>query len=164
MTDLLWELYNDNKSIKIRNIIVEHNMPLVTYTAKRLRDRCCITQTDLEDLVSYGTFGLIDAVEKFNFSKGFKFSTYATFRINGSILDELRKLDWVPRSVRKKINNIKRDILDLENNHNLYLTDFDIYKLYHLSEKEINLLKDTNFIPLHNVDYVIDFIPDFENY
>ena len=164
MTEL-WSLYQEDRSIEIRNKIVEIHLPLVTFTAKKLKNQCMITKMELDDLSSYGIFGLIAAVEKYNPSLGFKFSTYATFRIKGSILDELRKIDWVPRSVRKKINDIKADIKVIEENQENHLTDFDLYKLYHLTDRELNVLKDRQFVSMHlkNGEYLIDFIADFED-
>jgi RNA polymerase sigma factor for flagellar operon FliA len=75
---------------------------------------------DHSDLVSFGTFGLIDAVDKFEPERGFKFETYAVNRIKGAILDELRALDWVPRSVRSRAREIQRTMADL--NHKLQRT------------------------------------------
>lgn len=84
-----------------RDALIEEYLPLVEFLAQRLRLKLP-GHVDLDDLVHSGILGLIDAIEKFDASRGIKFKTYAEFRIRGSILDALREMDWVPRSVRKQ--------------------------------------------------------------
>lgn len=105
--DDLWRDYKDNGDREARNGLLEHYLPIVKYVAGKIAYGLP-PHVDQGDLVSYGTFGLIDALEKFDLSRGFKFETYAIPRIRGSILDELRSADWVPRSVRSKARAIDK--------------------------------------------------------
>ena len=81
---------------------------------------------EYDDLVSYGVFGLIDAIDKFDYGKGIKFETYASLRIRGSILDQIRKMDWIPRSVRQKQKQMEAAVAKLEKEKGLNLKDKDI--------------------------------------
>lgn len=104
--DRLWADYQADPSEEHRNALVVHYQPLVKFVASRTAGGGN-QQTDREDLVSYGMFGLIDAIERFDQSRGYKFETYAIDRIKGAILDELRSNDWVPRSVRNRARQIE---------------------------------------------------------
>lgn len=103
--DRLWSSYKLDADMHTRNNLLVAYMPLVKNVAKRLGFTLPPSVED-DDLISYGVFGLIDAIDKFDPSRGFKFETYAISRIRGSILDELRAMDWVPRSVRAKARAI----------------------------------------------------------
>ena len=89
-----------------RELLITRYAPLVTQVATRMIGRLPDT-VELADLVSYGMFGLIDAIEKFELDRGFKFETYASTRVRGAIIDELRAADWVPRSVRAKARAVE---------------------------------------------------------
>ncbi|MDZ4063933.1 MAG: sigma-70 family RNA polymerase sigma factor, partial [Coriobacteriia bacterium] len=96
-TDLsaLWAAYKERGDAEAREQLILNFSPLVKYVAGRLSSS--LPQTvDSADLISYGIFGLIDAIEKFDLSRGIKFETYAIARIKGAIIDELRAMDWVP--------------------------------------------------------------------
>ena len=108
-----------------RDALITHYAPLVTQVATRMIGRLPDT-VELADLVSYGTFGLIDAVEKFEPARGFKFETYAGQRIRGAIIDELRAADWVPRSVRSKARTVEHATRALEQSLLRPVTDEDI--------------------------------------
>ncbi|GIG53250.1 FliA/WhiG family RNA polymerase sigma factor [Demequina activiva] len=108
-----------------RDALITHYAPLVTQVATRMIGRLPDT-VELADLVSYGTFGLIDAVEKFEPARGFKFETYAGQRIRGAIIDELRAADWVPRSVRSKARTVEHAARTLEQTLMRPVTDEDI--------------------------------------
>ena len=97
----LWEEYSKDKSPEIREKIILEYAPLVKVVAGRL-SMYLGYNVEYEDLVSYGIFGLIDAIDKFDFLKDVKFETYASLRIRGSILDQIRKMDWIPRTIRQK--------------------------------------------------------------
>lgn len=97
----LWNDYTKNNSIENRNRIIVEYAGLVKVVALRLVNYLG-GNLELEELISFGTFGLIDAISKYNTSMDTKFETYASLRIRGAILDEVRKLDWIPRTVRKK--------------------------------------------------------------
>ena len=97
----LWEEYEKTKSAKIREQIIIEYSPLVKLVAGRL-NMYLGHNVEYDDLVGYGVFGLIDAIDKFDFDKEVKFETYASLRIRGAILDHIRKMDWIPRTVRQK--------------------------------------------------------------
>jgi len=101
----LWEDYSKYRSTEGREKIIIEYANLVKIVAGRLSMYLGFN-VEYDDLVGYGIFGLIDAVDKFDFSKGVKFETYASFRIRGAILDEIRKMDWVPRTLRQKQRKI----------------------------------------------------------
>ncbi|CAN5905076.1 RNA polymerase sigma factor WhiG [soil metagenome] len=109
----LWRCYRQKSSRERRDRLIIHYSPLVKYVAGRLGVGLPPT-VEQSDLVSYGIFGLIDAIEKFDHERGFKFETYAVARIKGAILDELRSTDWVPRSVRVKGRSVEQAFSRLE--------------------------------------------------
>jgi len=109
----LWERYRDAPDPEVRERLILHYSPLVKYVAGRVAVGMP-SSVDHADLVSYGIFGLLDAIEKFDVTKGFKFETYAITRIRGAIIDELRSVDWVPRSVRSKARRIEQAMQSLE--------------------------------------------------
>ena len=96
----LWETYAKTKDSSVKEKIIIEYAPLVKFVAGRLSMYLGYT-VEFDDLVGYGIFGLIDAIDKFDYEKGIKFETYASLRIRGSILDQIRKMDWIPRSVRQ---------------------------------------------------------------
>lgn len=100
----LWELYSKKKTPEIREKIILEYVNLVKIVAGRL-SMYLGYNVEYDDLVGYGTFGLIDAIDKFDYEKGVKFETYASLRIRGAILDEIRKMDWIPRTLRQKQKN-----------------------------------------------------------
>ena len=97
----LWEEYYKTKNVEMRQQLITEYAGLVKVVAGRLGMYLGYT-VDYDDLVGYGIFGLIDAIDKFEISKGVKFETYASLRIRGSILDQIRKMDWIPRTLRQK--------------------------------------------------------------
>jgi len=110
----LWADYKSNGTRDARERLILHYSPLVKFVAGRVA--AGLPQSiEQSDLVSYGIFGLIDAIDKFDPGRGFKFETYAISRIKGAIIDELRSIDWVPRSVRAKARAIERAYSELEN-------------------------------------------------
>jgi len=115
----LWTEFKATGDERAREGLILHYSPLVKFVAGRVGSGLP-KNVDHADLVSYGTFGLIDAVDKFEPERGFKFETYAVNRIKGAILDELRALDWVPRSVRSRAREIQRTMAEL--NHSLQRT------------------------------------------
>jgi len=109
----LWAAYRVERTRDQRDRLILHYSPLVKYVAGRVGVGLP-QNVEQSDLVSYGIFGLIDAIEKFDPDRGFKFETYAISRIKGAILDELRSIDWVPRSVRAKGRAVERAFSKLE--------------------------------------------------
>src|ERR1700681_1607975 len=109
----LWREYRAKADPAVRDRLIVTYAPLVKYVAGRLGSGLP-AHVDDEDLVSYGLLGLIGAIERYDPERDVKFETYAIARIRGSIIDELRTLDWVPRSVRSRARNIERAIRELE--------------------------------------------------
>jgi RNA polymerase sigma factor for flagellar operon FliA len=109
----LWAEFKESGSPSARERLILHYAPLVKYVASRVATGLPAS-VEQADLVSYGMFGLIDGLEKFEPARGNKFETYAIPRIKGAIIDELRAMDWVPRSVRFKAREIEKAYSDLE--------------------------------------------------
>ncbi len=97
----LWKSYQKDPSPELREQIILEYAPLVKVVAGRL-SMYLGYNVEYDDLVGYGIFGLIDAIDKYDAGKDVKFETYASLRIRGSILDQIRKMDWIPRTVRQK--------------------------------------------------------------
>jgi RNA polymerase sigma factor for flagellar operon FliA len=124
----LWkDLAGNRRAVRAhaREELITHYAPLVNQVAVRMIGRLPDT-VELGDLVSYGMFGLIDAVERFEPERGFKFETYAATRIRGAIIDELRAADWVPRSVRSKARIVETATRELEQELMRQVTDEDV--------------------------------------
>ena len=109
----LWQRYKESGDRDARERLILQYSPLVKYVAGRVSVGLPAT-IEHGDLVSYGMFGLIDAIEKFDLDKAVRFETYAIARIKGAIIDELRSVDWVPRSVRSKARNVEKAMSTLE--------------------------------------------------
>ena len=112
----LWSRYQTGNDVDVRDALIVHYSPLVKYVAGRVAVGLP-QNVEQSDLVSYGMFGLIDAIDKFEPERGSKFETYDITRIKGAILDELRSIDWVPRSVRAKVREIEKAYAKLEALH-----------------------------------------------
>jgi len=106
-TQELWRQFRKNGDEATRNRLLEKYLPIVKYTAERLAIRLP-DEVDVDDLISAGIFGLMDALNAFDLNRGVKFETYCVPRIRGAILDELRSMDWVPRLVRSRSHKINR--------------------------------------------------------
>jgi RNA polymerase sigma factor for flagellar operon FliA len=102
----VWLQYKDARSQEIRNWLMENFFPLVRYNAERIHTRLP-DEVDVQDLMSAGLFGLMDAIDAFDLDRGVKFETYCAPRIRGAILDELRSMDWVPRLVRHRTARVE---------------------------------------------------------
>jgi RNA polymerase sigma factor for flagellar operon FliA len=109
----VWKRFFGNRSDEPRNALTEHYLPLVKYTAERIYVKLP-DKVELDDLISAGIFGLIDAIDAFDPERGVKFETYCTPRIRGAILDELRSMDWVPRLVRARAHQLSGAIRTLQ--------------------------------------------------
>ncbi len=103
----LWHDFKDTAALDLRERLILHYSPLVKYVAGRVGVGLP-SNIEQVDLVSYGIFGLIDAIEKYDLSRAIKFETYAINRIRGAIIDELRSIDWIPRSIRTKAREVER--------------------------------------------------------
>jgi RNA polymerase sigma factor for flagellar operon FliA len=113
LLDSLWRDFKASHDEGLRERLILHYSPLVKYVAGRVSVGLPAT-IEQADLVSYGIFGLIDAIEKFDLERNIKFETYAINRIRGAIIDELRAIDWIPRSVRFKAREVERALGELE--------------------------------------------------
>ena len=111
--DKVWELFHESRQDCHRNLLMEHYRDLVKYAAERLHSKLP-DKVELDDLVSAGIFGLMDAIDAYDPARGVKFETYCAPRIKGSILDELRSMDWVPRLVRARAHQLARATHALE--------------------------------------------------
>ena len=131
----LWEKYSQKQDSETREALIIEYVPLVKLVSGRLSMYLGYT-VEYEDLVSYGIFGLIDAIDKFDYRKGIKFETYASLRIRGAILDQIRKMDWIPRSVRQKQRQIDAAITKLESAEDKTATDEEIAKELDISLEE----------------------------
>ena len=100
-----WVDFKKDGDDNSRNCLLEHYLPIVKYTAERLHTKLP-DEVEVDDLISSGIFGLMDAVKAFDVNRGVKFETYCSQRIRGAILDELRALDWVPRLVRNRAHKL----------------------------------------------------------
>ncbi len=135
-----------------RNELILTYTPLIKYIASRLAARLP-PQISLDDLVSCGVIGLIDAISKFDHSKNVQFKTYAEFRIKGSMLDELRSLDWVPRSIRKKSHELEKTYSALEKKLGRPATDEETAEAMNLSlEKFYKLLDQTKSVSFLDIE------------
>lgn len=121
----LLEEYGKTKSSEAREKIILEYAPLVKVVAGRL-SMYLGYNVEYEDLVSYGIFGLIDAIDKFDCLKEVKFETYASLRIRGAILDQIRKMDWIPRTVRQKQKKIEAVVREIEQSTGHSATDEEI--------------------------------------
>ena len=154
--DDLWEEFKKTKSPSLRDKFIRQYMPLVKYVAGKVKPGMpgCV---EFDDLVGFGQFGLLDAINKFDPDKNVKFKTYAVTRIRGSIFDELRELDWVPRSVRQKSREIEDTIVELESKLGRTATDSEIAKEMGMTESEyqntIMKVSGTSVLSLNDVWY-----------
>lgn len=131
----LWDEYAKTGSMEIRDKIILEYASLVKIVAGRL-SMYLGYNVEYEDLVGYGIFGLIDAIDKFDIYKGNKFETYASLRIRGAILDQIRKMDWIPRSLRQKQKKIDTAISELELSKGRTPTDKEVADSLGISEEE----------------------------
>ncbi len=131
----LWDEYGKTGSPQIREKIIVEYAPLVKIVAGRL-SMYLGYNVEYDDLVGYGVFGLIDAIDKYDATKDVKFETYASLRIRGSILDQIRKMDWIPRTIRQKQKQIDDAVKAIEAETGQGASDSDIAKKLGLSEEE----------------------------
>jgi RNA polymerase sigma factor for flagellar operon FliA len=148
----LWEEYKLTASPSARDKLILQYSPLVKYVAGRVSTGLP-ANIEQADLVSYGIFGLMDAIEKFEPGRGNKFETYAISRIRGAIIDELRAIDWVPRSVRYKAREIEKAIAKLESELSRSPTDPEIAGQMGISVSELrSLYQQISFVSLVALD------------
>ena len=148
----LWEMYQARRSPELREQIILEYAPLVKVVAGRL-SMYLGYNVEYDDLVSYGVFGLIDAIDKFDTEKEVKFETYASLRIRGAILDQIRKMDWIPRTVRQKQKKIDEAIKRVEMQTGKTALDEEVARELGVSDGELlewqSQLKVTNLVSLN---------------
>ncbi len=157
--DKIWEEYKKTHSMALRDKIIRQYMPLVKYVAGKLATGLPAS-VEFDDLVGYGQFGLLDAISKYDLSKKVKFKTYAVTRIRGAMFDEMRQLDWVPRSIRQKSREIEDAISGLESKLARPATDAEVAKELNISEEEyqqtVMKISGTSVLSLNDVWYAGD--------
>lgn len=132
----LWVEYSKTKKADIREKLILEYAGLVKLVAGRL-SMYLGYNVEYEDLVSYGIFGLIDAIDKFDYNKNVKFETYASLRIRGAILDQIRKMDWIPRSLRQKQKMMDTALSKLEAQYGRAATDEELAKELNIDVDEL---------------------------
>ena len=153
----LWKQFKKSGDPDARGALLENNLPLVRFTLERMTVPVNRAWLDMEDLVTAGIIGLIDAMEKFNPSLGGKFSTYAFFRIRGAVLDELRAMDWVPRSVRQKARELEQAYEALERRLHRPVTDQDLARKLGLTLRQYHhMLKEINVPPVISLEELLE--------
>ncbi|MFW5808609.1 MAG: RNA polymerase sigma factor WhiG [Spirochaetota bacterium] len=157
--DDLWTRFAKSRELEIRDYFVIKYAPLVKYVAGKV-SMGMPQNIEFDDLVSYGIFGLIDAINKYDPARGIKFKTYAMTRIRGSIFDELRSIDWIPRSIRQKAKEIETIIAELENKLGRTVEDEEISKELGISLEEfhsiLNKVSGTSIVSLNDIWYLGD--------
>jgi RNA polymerase sigma factor FliA len=145
----LWiEFKQDQSREDLRNRLIELFLPLVKYNGERIWSRLP-DGVELDDLVSAGTFGLMDAIDAYDMSRGVKFETYCVPRIRGAMLDELRTMDWVPRLVRSKASKLNEALKTLEARLGRAPADSEVAEYMGLSAEEFEkLLVEANALSL----------------
>lgn len=155
LLESLWRDLKDNASADARERLILHYSPLVKYVAGRVSVGLPAT-IEQSDLVSYGIFGLIDAIEKFDPSRGIKFETYAISRIRGAIIDELRAIDWIPRSVRFKARELEKAMQELESELRRPPSDGELAERLKVSVDELQeMLGKMNLISVVALDELL---------
>lgn len=142
---ILWEKYFNDRSIENRNELVVYYDSLVKVVVNRLVS-CYNSYVDREDLYAYGTIGLIYAIEKYDSEKGIKFETYASIRIRGYIIDEMRKQDILPTSMRRKIKYIESVYAELENEFERPPEDKEVAEKIGISESKLRKIFDQSHL------------------
>ncbi len=154
--DALWKEFSKSKSPALRDRIIRKYMPLVKYVAGKVSVGLPASM-EFDDLVGFGQFGLLDAITKYDLNKKVKFKTYAVTRIRGAIFDEMRQLDWVPRSVRQRTREIEDTISELEAKLSRPATDAEIAKEMNITEAEyqhiVMKISGTSVLSLNDVWY-----------
>jgi RNA polymerase sigma factor for flagellar operon FliA len=155
MEEMLQE-YAETRCVELRNKIVEENMGLITFVVK-INMKSTFKGQDFEELLSFGAFGLIQAVEKFDPKKKVKFSTYAYQKIYYAIIDEMRKDDWVPRSVRSKIREVRNEVEYVERTLGYVIDSYTMAKDKGLSQLDVCIMRGTATSSLEAMtNYVYD--------
>jgi len=142
----VWQDYRKNATQEIRNLLLTNFLPLVKFNAERLATKLP-GEVELDDLISAGTFGLLDAIEAFDPDRGIKFETYCAPRIRGAILDEIRSMDWVPRLVRARGRKLENTTQALRAEFGRLPSNNEIAQHMGVSMKELNkIIRDAHAV------------------
>ncbi len=151
---MIWRKFKDLGSVKNKNILIEKYAPLVKYVAGKIINNVP-RNIEFDDLVGFGVFGLLDAINKFDPEKGIKFKTYGITRIRGQIYDELRALDWVPRSVRQKFKQMEEIKKKYKKENGKKIKEVELAEKIGISVSEVerisNMSNDSNMTSLDDV-------------
>lgn len=148
----IWKQYGQTKDPLLREKLILEYAHLVKYVAGRLSIYFG-SNVEYDDLVGFGVFGLIDAIDKFDINKGVKFETYASLRIRGSVIDSIRELDWVPRSLRQKNKELEKTYAELENELGHSATDAEIAKKMGISVDELHkIINEVNITAMISLE------------
>jgi RNA polymerase sigma factor FliA len=152
----VWHGFKGSAEVEAREKLILHYAPLVKYVASRVATGLPAS-VEQADLVSYGMFGLIDALEKFEPARGNKFETYAIPRIKGAIIDELRAMDWVPRSVRFKQREIEKALADLESMLKRQPTETELAERLGITRSELHeVITQISFVSVLALDETVN--------
>ena len=158
-----WQRYVETRDPSIRETLITENAHLIKYVAGRLNIYFG-AHLEFDDLVSFGVFGLIDAIDKFDPGKGVKFETYASLRIRGAIIDNIRELDWVPRSLRQKGKDLEKAYAELEYALGRLPTDQETADRLGLTMKEFNkFIGDASVSTLVSLEEVVEQGGEFDD-
>lgn len=160
----VWKKYKDDpNNVDLRNRLIEQYMPLVRYNGDRIWQRLP-DGVELDDLISAGIFGLMDAIDAFDTTRGVKFETYCVPRIRGAILDELRTMDWVPRLVRSKASKLAEARKQLETRYGRLPTDRELSEHMQIPIQELEKMQmeanAVNLVSLNKKWYETDSYKD----
>jgi len=144
VTEELWMDFVHTRDVEIRNSILLNYVHLVKYIVHRMAPSYQ-NYIDYDDLMSYGILGLMDAIEKYDVGKGVKFETYASLRIRGAIIDQIRKQDWIPRSVRRKVKAIEECYRQLEMELSRPATDEEVAGRLQMSIEDLRKVLDESY-------------------
>jgi RNA polymerase sigma factor for flagellar operon FliA len=153
--DRLWTEFKERAEQSARERLILHYAPLVKYVVGRLAANLPHT-VERADLVSYGMFGLMDALDKFDRTREVKFETYAIPRIKGAIIDELRAMDWVPRSIRFKAREVEKAYSGLESKLRRAPTDGEVAGHLGISLSELHeVVNQISFVSVMALDEMV---------
>lgn len=152
----MWHQYIDTKDPAIKEKLILEYSHIIKYVAGRLSIYFG-SNVEYDDLIGYGVFGLIDAIDKFDITKGVKFETYASLRIRGAIIDSIRELDWVPRSLRQKNKELERIYAQVENELGHSATDQEVSDKLGISLDDFyKLLNEVNLSSLVSLEEFLE--------
>ena len=154
--DKLWKNYISTRSAEYRDELIVEYAQLVKLVAGRL-NMYLGYNVEYDDLVGYGIFGLIDAIDKFDYGKNVKFETYASLRIRGAILDQIRKMDWIPRTLRQKQKKLEQAMHEFEVEFGRAATSEELSKKMDISVEELKgLVNQTQIASLVSLDEYLE--------